>query len=344
MKNNNVNKKINMESYLFEKKYLYKHNTEKIPTKTNFQNKLIIIRKKEKTNNFLHKSYIPQIEKITNKEKIEDENSILYKSAMIINNDNYNKYSIIKENINLSDIINKPKSTIKYNTALNTTIVKPPIIEHSVLKPIIMPSNISSSVNFENQDFLQQLMDSDFNRTKKEKQKDNIIQNFEYNKENKENIIPNNNTKNIRKKVIIQKFIKHKDNIIKSNQPKSILLNQPLPKEQNTLIIRKISDINNINDIKRKNRKEKINKSFNYRTDNNHETNKFNLNNMNSNDNNLRKSMKPIEKIKNITVNNTLKQKYEELIKDKKIVVRLKDYFENKEDKGPRDSIRYKNK
>ena len=53
--------------------------------------------------------------------------------------------------------------------------------------------------------------------------------------------------------------------------------------------------------------------------------------------------MKPIEKINNITVNNTLRKTYKEMIKNKKIVVGLNSYMEkeNNKERGPRDSLKF---
>ena len=62
--------------------------------------------------------------------------------------------------------------------------------------------------------------------------------------------------------------------------------------------------------------------------------------NNNNNGNMDKKSMKPLAKTNNIIVNNTLKQKYEEMIKHKNIVVGLNNYISNEHQKGPRDSIR----
>ena len=52
--------------------------------------------------------------------------------------------------------------------------------------------------------------------------------------------------------------------------------------------------------------------------------------------------MKPIEKINNITVNNTLKQTYKEMIKCKTIIVGLNNQIKINKEIGPRDSIRFK--
>ena len=372
--------KFKMEKKLYKNEYLYKHNTEKINRKKFGPIKQIIIRKKESKKNNLHKSYISHIEKI---EKIDNDNSILHKSAMIDNN-NYNKNPIIKDNFN-SDESN---STMKY-PILSTTIVKPAIIQQSVLKPIIMPINIRSSSNFDDQYFFHRVINYNDNiEIITDKVKDNnIIDNGENKKENNNN---SNNINNIvRRKVIIQKNIrlKDKDNTIKKakiiNKHKNLLLNQPLPKDQNTLIIRKISEINspnlkfayinpknksklkmkkeslyndnnkenissniNINskdEIKQKDRKEKIKKANYYKTDINREIISDEYKD-NMKDNSIRNSMKPIEKINNVTVNNTLKHTYDELIKNKKIVVGLNNYFEKYEGKKPLDSINFKNK
>ena len=61
----------------------------------------------------------------------------------------------------------------------------------------------------------------------------------------------------------------------------------------------------------------------------------------------LTSSLKPIERIQNVTVNNTLKSTYPKLIKEKKILKKNDDDFDTDEfveKKAPRDSIRIKNK
>ena len=301
----------------------------------------------------------------------------------MIDNNNHSKNPIIKDNFNLDE----SNSTMKY-PILSTTIVKPAIIQQSVLKPIIMPINIRSSSNFDDQYFFHRVINYNDNiEIITDKVKDNnIIDNGENKKENNNN---SNNINNIvRRKVIIQKNIrlKNKDNTIKKakiiNKQKNLLLNQPLPKDQNTLIIRKISEINsqnlkfayinpknksklkmkkeslyndnnkenissniNINskdEIKQKDRKEKIKKANYYKTDINREIISDEYKD-NMKDNSIRNSMKPIEKINNVTVNNTLKHTYDELIKNKKIVVGLNNYFEKYEGKKPLDSINFKN-
>ena len=102
-------------------------------------------------------------------------------------------------------------------------------------------------------------------------------------------------------------------------------------------------NINSKDEIKQKDRKEKIKKANYYKTDINREIISDEYKD-NMKDNSIRNSMKPIEKINNFTVNNTLKHTYDELIKNKKIVVGLNNYFEKYEGKKPLDSINFKNK
>ena len=102
-------------------------------------------------------------------------------------------------------------------------------------------------------------------------------------------------------------------------------------------------NINSKDEIKQKDRKEKIKKANYYKTDINRKIISDEYKD-NMKDNSIRNSMKPIEKINNVTVNNTLKHTYDELIKNKKIVVGLNNYFEKYEGKKPLDSINFKNK
>ena len=132
-----------------------------------------------------------------------------------------------------------------------------------------------------------------------------------------------------------------------NDKNKNILLLNPQPKDKDTLIIQKL-DKNNSLKLKIANRKKfqtfepKI-KEENILNETSNEI-KDNSNNKDSRQiNDLRKSMKPIEKINNITVNNTLKQTYKEMVKHKTFIVGLHNYTINDHYKGPRDSIKLNN-
>ena len=147
----------------------------------------------------------------------------------------------------------------------------------------------------------------------------------------------------------IQKNIKNKN--IKANitkeKVKDFLLINPKPKNEDNLIIHKL-DKNNTLKLKIENRmrfktlqpKIKEEKILNETIKDEIKDNFVKKEEKQNND--LRKSMKPIETINNITVNNTLKQTYKEMIKCKTIVVGLNNQIGNNKEFGPRDSIRFK--
>ena len=361
----------------FRNKHLYNNLTVKVRAKKIIPIRQIII-KKNGTN---VKSIIPK-PKYNNITYNNDESGILHTSEFL-NTINQDEIQLKKDNINLSDFMNRTITTMNYNKALNKTIIKPVIFQQSVLKPIVMPINIRSSENLKDEYCIQKLLNSNSeindstNNTKIgiNNKTDKTIHKNEIKNDNKENINPNYSGNTIRKRVIIQKSIKHKhiinnkkneNDIIKT---KNIILMNPQPKEKDNVIIKKISQINfpklridkgNKNNRLIPNLKEKdlfiakfksINKNIHkndvmYKSQRlkGEENNKNKSFINNKEENLLRKSMRPIEKINNITVNNTLKQTYEDMIKHKSIIVSLNNNYENNKEIGPRDSIRFKNK
>ena len=334
-------------------KRLYKHMTEPVFNKKGGPIKQIIIKKYgTKKNN------ISQNEKNKNNNSKIKEKSLLNKSA-ILNRFEHEEISKTKNNINSKSFIRNPEGKLKYNSIFNTTIIKPTIVQQSILKPIIMPVNIRTSGNLNDEFFIQKILNnnSQTNIIQKDKQiqksaqiyKKKNIKNYNENIDLKENINPNSLGNNIKRKVIIQKNIKHKnDNMNKEkDKGKNILLINPQPKDKDTLIIQKL-DKNNSLKLKIANRtkfktfqpKIKDENILNKTTKNEIKDNSINKNSIQIND--LRKSMKPIEKINNITVNNTLKQTYKEMIKCKTIIVGLNSQIKINKEAGPRDSIRFK--
>ena len=333
-------------------KRLYKHMTEPVFNKKGGPIKQIIIKKYGTKNNNISLN-----KRNKNNSKIE-EKSFLNKSA-ILNRFEHEEIPKTKININSINFNKNRDSKMKYNSIFNTTIIKPAIVQQSILKPIIMPVNILTSGNLNEEFFIQKIINnsSQTNNIQKDNQikkntqiykKKNINKNINENIEKKENINPNSFGNNGKRKIIIQKNIKHKnDKVNKENDKrKNILLLNPQPKDKDTLIIQKL-DKNNSLKLKIANRKKfqtfepKI-KEENILNEKLNEI-KDNSNNKDSRQiNDLRKSMKPIEKINNITVNNTLKQTYKEMIKCKTIIVGLNNQIKINKEIGPRDSIRFK--
>ena len=354
-----------------ENKKLYKPNTEIVRTKKIVPMRQIVIRKNgTKVYNILK-------EKKSDNSKIEN-NSIFLKSA-ILNRINKKEKVAKKDNNNSFNNINTSKETMNLNKSLNTTIVRPVINQESFLKPIILPVNVKYSGNFEDQDqhVIEQIkkknyqtinVSNDLNVEKKRKIKQKI-NSIEKISTNKENINQNSQTNNIKRKIIIQKSVKIKNKIIDEIKRKNLLLNHPLPKEQDPLIITRLNknislklylekrtkynttqpeikkeiittDNNKENEIDIVKKTNLIHKSSKLKK----EENKIPSSNINKNNTNiLRKSMKPLEKVNNIIVNNTLKQKYGEMIKHKTIVVGLHNHIIKDQLKSPRDSIRLGN-
>ena len=354
-------------------KKLYKPNTEILRKKKIVPMRQIVIRKNgTKVYNILK-------EKKSDNSNIEN-NSIFLKSA-ILNRINKKENVAKKYNNSSFNIINNPKEAKNLNKSLNTTIVRPVIYQESFLKPIILPVNVKYSGNFEDQDqhVIEQIMkknyqtiniSNDLNIEKESKVKQKI-DSVEKIITNKENINQNSQINNIKRKVIIQKSAKVKNKIINKDNAndeiknKNLLLNHPLPKEQDPLIITRLNKNNSLNlhfenRIKFNTIQPEIKKEI-ITTDNNKENetdnvkktnliykssklkkgeNKVPSSNIKNNTNKLRNSMKPLEKVNNIIVNNTLKKKYGEMIKHKTIVVGLHNHIIKDQLKGPRDSIR----
>ena len=237
-----------------ENKKLYKPNTEIVRTKKIVPMRQIVIRKNgTKVYNILK-------EKKSDNSKIEN-NSIFLKSA-ILNQINKKEKIAKKDNNNSFNNINTSKETMNLNKSLNTTIVRPVIYQESFLKPIILPVNVKYSGNFEDQDqhVIEQIkkknyqtinVSNDLNVEKKRKIKQKI-NSIEKINTNKENINQNSQTNNIKRKIIIQKSVKIKNKIInKENindeiKRKNLLLNHPLPKEQDPLIITRLNKNNSL--------------------------------------------------------------------------------------------------
>lgn len=344
-------------------KYLYNNKTEKIRTKKIVPIRQIIIRKNGTKVNTIFK----EISNIPHKIK---RYSNLYNSA-IFSRGKYNEIKTLTDKINLSNKINEPKEILNYKTSVNKTIVKPVIYQESFLKPIILPVNVKYFDDFENQDYNQLTATNnsqtiDISKDIKNKNLQKIKHKFfpiEKIDTNKENINQNIKENIIRKKVIIQKNTKFNDKYIynqKNNETKQFL-NGPLPKEQDTLVINKLKTHNslkshlekrikyntiqpklNLDNIFNNNTKDKTRNNIIYKSQ--RLSKEQNVSTINNKDNLLRKSMKPLEKMNNITINNTLKQKYEDIIKDKKIVVGLNHQIEKYSQIGPKDSIRFKEK
>ena len=366
IENKNKNEKIN------------KYQTEKVRTKNYVHKKQIIIRKKGTTINNLIK------EKINEKNNIK-ENSKFNKTA-ILNRINNMKTSIIKDKNDFNYSITSPNEIMNLHRSLNSTLVKPVIYQESYLKPIILPVNIRYSGNFENQNehYIQQIMNKTsptlgLSKSKKIEKPNKIklkINSIEKININKTNINENLRDSNVKRKVIIQKNVRIKNKFLydkkedEKKQNKYILLNHPLPKEQDSLIIKRLKNnspkfdfekrkkfntmtlkikkennlINNLenkeNELKNINKDELIYKSQKLQKEKSHLPKSEIINEQN---NNFRKSMKSQEKINNIIVNNTLKQTYDEMIKQKTIIVGLHNHIINEHNKGPRDSIKLSN-
>ena len=354
-----------------ENKRLCNNQTLKVRTKKIVARKQIIIRKNgTKINNNISKKKNSSLSKI-------DENSILHKSALL-SKANHNDFSIIKDNFDLNHILFNPRATINYNKTFGRTIIRPTIIKQSFLKPIFLPINIRSSATLNERYFTECTMKSNsqdnyiMNKSKLDKNDsmNNKNQICEKINNKKENINPNISDNTIKRKVIIQKSIKYKtinvenEKLTNKMKTKDKLLIYPQPKEQDGIRIQKINKNNSpklsiLNRNKFKTLQPKIQKEtifyntirnnerimdkYKFPNTKNEEIISSNSNPNNFDENNLRKSMKPIEKINNITVNNTLRKTYKEMIKNKKIVVGLNSYMEkeNNKERGPRDSLKF---
>ena len=335
-------------------KPLYKHMTEPVLNKKGIPIKQIIIKKYGTKKN----SISPNEKNKNNISKIE-EKYLLNKSAFL-NRDEFEEIPKTKNNISSLSFFKNREAKIKYNSIFNTTIIKPTIVQQSVLKPIIMPVNIRTSGNLHDDFFIQQILNNNSQINDKPNniqiQKNDYIykkKNIKNNNENinqKENINPNSSGNTIKRKIIIQKNIKHTNNNMNKERDKgkNVLIINPQPKDKDTLIIQKL-DKNNSLKLKIANRKKfqtlqpkiKEGNILNETKKKEIKDNSINKDSIQSND--LRKSMKPIETINNITVNNTLKQTYNEMIKCKTIIVGLNNQIKTNKEIGPRDSIRFKN-
>ena len=335
-----------------ENKRLCNNQTLKVRTKKIVARKQIIIRKNgTKINNNISKKKSSSLSKI-------DENSILHKSALL-SKANHNDFSIIKDNFDLNHILFNPRATINYNKTFGRTIIRPTIIKQSFLKPIFLPINIRSSATLNERYFTECTMKSNsqdnyiINKSKLDKNysMNNKNQICEKINNKKENINPNISDNTIKRKVIIQKSIKYKTinvenekltnkmktKVNKNNSPKLSILNRNKFKTLEPKIQKENIFYNTIRN------NERIMDKYKFPNTKNEEIISSNSNPNNFDENNLRKSMKPIEKINNITVNNTLRKTYKEMIKNKKIVVGLNSYMEkeNNKERGPRDSLKF---
>ena len=134
-------------------KRLYKHMTEPVFNKKGGPIKQIIIKKyRTKKNN------ISLNERNKNNSKIE-EKSFLNKSA-ILNRFEHEEIPKAKININSINFNKNRDSKMKYNSIFNTTIIKPAIVQQSILKPIIMPVNILTSGNLNEEFFIQKIINN----------------------------------------------------------------------------------------------------------------------------------------------------------------------------------------
>ena len=365
-----------MDEIKFKK--INNHPIDKVRTKNFIHKKQIIIRKKGTTVNNLIK------EKNNKKDKIKD-NSKFNKSA-ILNKINNMNTSIIKDKNDINNYFTNSNNKMSLHRSLNSTIVKPVIYHESYLKPIILPVNIRYSGNFEDQNkhLIQQIMNKtsqtiDISKSRNIEKTNKIklkIDSIEKVDKNKENINKNSKGNNIRRKVIIQKNMKINNKLYNGKNEnekkhnKYMLLNHPLPKEEDSLIIRRIKK-NSLKSNFEKRKKfntmiPKIEKENNTKYVSENKENELNNINresliyksqklateinqlpkseiVNNKGNNLRKSMKSQEKINNIIVNNTLKQTYKEMVKHKTFIVGLHNYTINDHYKGPRDSIKLNN-
>ena len=264
-------------------KKLYKPDNEIVRTRKIVPMRQIVIRKNgTKVYNIIK-------EKNNDNSKLEKD-SIFNKSAFL-KRINKKETATIKDKSNLSNITNNPKETMNLNKSLNTTIVRPVIYQESFLKPIILPVNVKYSGIFEEQEqnFIERIIrkkyqtitiSEDINLEKKGKIKQKI-DSIEKININKENINQNSQINKVKRKIIIQKNVKlknkipNKQNMNDEIKRKNLLLNHPLPKEQDSLIITRLNKNNSLklyyeSRIKFKTMQPKI-KTKNIKTNNNKE-------------------------------------------------------------------------
>lgn len=311
--------------------------------------------------------------KVNSVKKVEEGNQILpaQTQRQILPSQTFQKELPIKnlEHVNqqyqLKDIINKTKTMINYNKALSTTVVKPVIVQEVITrKPIIAPVDYKTPINFfegqplseedlkiqnffkdtsymdqaksqdiynsylfngNNNNILAQSVQyqaqpvqySNFNSLSQSvqypTQRQNIakVTNFTQNEQNY--LRPQ--VQKVQPKTITDKKFKPQIDINSHNTNTNVKVVRNQPKTQ----VKKVTPVKTVAKSLIVTKKENTGKKQE-----------------------LSKSLRPIEKMENITVNNMLKATYPVLIEQKKIVEQSDEVGEDPEEKMPRDSIRIK--
>ena len=271
----------------------------------------------------------------------------------------------VNEEYQLKDIINKTKTMVNYNTALSTTVVKPVIVQEVITrKPIIAPVDYKTPVNFfegqplseedliiqnffKNTSPMVQATSQDISNsylfngnngilaqsvqypTQQEQYYNvsHLSQSVQYPSQKQNDVQVNNVSQNSQnylrpqvqkvqpKKINYKKYFHH--NEVNSH---NINTNVKAVRKQPKIQFKKVEPVKNVS-------KSLIVAQIENRTRKNQE---------------IRKSLRPVEKIENITVNNMLKVTYPVLIEQKKIDEQSDEEVEDPEAKIPRDSIRFK--
>ena len=275
----------------------------------------------------------------------------------------------INKEYQLKDIINKTQTTYSYSKALSTTVVKPVIVQEvTTRKPIIAPVDIRTPVNFfEGQPLnSEDLIIQNFFKnttpmveaTEKDYSSSYLFQGNNFLSQSVQyptyQIEPNQQTyqqqhKNVNFLSQSVTFPSQKKNIgiVQSNFQTGNFTRPQVEKVQKKTVIIQDFDSQTAKETQRK----IINPQI-VRTQPKTQTKKVkvvkkivkskNITNQDSGkkSQDLAKSLKPHEKLENITVNNMLKSTYPVLIQKKKIEAQNHD--DKTEEKIPRDSVRQK--
>ena len=264
----------------------------------------------------------------------------------------------VNKEYQLKDIVNKTQTTVNYHKALSTTIVRPIIVQEVVTrKPIIAPMDIKTPVNFfegqplSSEDLIIQnffknttpLMEATnqnlqnsylFNGNNyigqtvqyPKQQQYNFYNNYNYLSQSVQ--IPNNRLNIVENGEISQNLVRPQ---VEEVQKKKVKVEEFKQQKEETMPKKPISNVK----VVKKQPVAQVKKTT--VTESQMVVNQGSA----TKNKELKKSLKPQEKIKNITVNNVLKATYPAVVQQKKVEIE-EQKNEDEEEKMPRDSIRIK--
>lgn len=298
-------------------------------------------------------------------------NQFLEKQLPIKNTEQVNKQYQLK------DIINETKTTINYHKALSTTIVKPVIVQEVVTrKPIIAPVDFRTPVNFfegqplNEEDLVIQNFFKNTNQEYHDATSEDLANSYLFNGSNnflgqsvqynysqpQYNDYYNNNGNLLSQSVQLpnQKPSLERYNTIPTSSPTTIVTKNETTKTFVRPQVEKVQPKKITQEFNPKNDQKVMKKKKIIKTQQKTQIKKVNGGNNiaksqvtasyeieKNKEQVINKSLKPQEKVQNITVNNMLKATYPVLVEQKKIMEN--DVAEDDTDeKIPRDSIRPK--